>query len=64
MITPKEELRVWYAKYYGNQLGKKTFKQMQESENQGNYGDLFGLCVFRHLLQSLFDYYSRCRPPF
>ena len=24
----------------------------------------FGLCVFRHLLQSLSDYYSRCGPPF
>ena len=23
-----------------------------------------GLCVFRHLLQSLSDYYSRCGPPF
>ena len=22
------------------------------------------LCVFRHLLQSLSDYYSRCGPPF
>ena len=51
VIAPNEELRVWYAAYYAEQLGKKTLRQMDEEqkevlpENKGK-GLVFGLVMY------------------
>ena len=32
VIAPNEELKVWYASHYAQQLGKQTFKEMGETD--------------------------------
>ena len=32
VIAPNEELKVWYASHYAQQLGKQTFKEMMETD--------------------------------